>query len=128
MTQGDARVVELTLSRPDPAGGDVAGLVNLGNMTHAYPVEVGDAAATRIHFLDGSHVDVKETLAEVARLMGITMRRPRRLRWTDLAGRSNPARALRSGPTSPPGEDAGRPPRADEGSPPAADRSDESEE
>ena len=107
MAEGEGRIVELTLSVPDGDGGEVAGLVNLANMTFVRPIRDGGATLTRIAFLDGSHVDVTEPLADVARLVGIATRRPQRRFWGTPASRPGLSRALGSG-TSPEGGPEGR--------------------
>ena len=107
MTEGEGRIVELTLSVPDSDEDAVAGLVNLATMTHARPIRMGEATLTRITFLDGSHVDVTEPLADVARLVGIATRRPQRRFWSSSASRPGLSRALASG-TPPEGGPEGR--------------------
>ena len=97
MDEGAGRIVELTLIPPDGDGGEVPGLVNLANMTYVHAIRNGDATLTRIAFLDGSHVDVKEPLADVARLVGIATRRPQRRFWGTPANRPGVSRALGSG-------------------------------
>ncbi len=107
MAEGEGRIVELTLSVPDGDEDAVAGLVNLATMTHAHPIRRGEATLTRITFLDGSHVDVTEPLADVARLVGIATRRPQRRFWDTPASRTGVSRALGSG-TPPEGGPEGR--------------------
>jgi hypothetical protein len=107
MTEGEGRIVELTLSVPDGDEDAVAGLVNLATMTHARPIRKGEATLTRITFLDGSHVDVTEPLADVARLVGIATRRPQRRFWDTPASRPGAPRPLRSG-TPPESQPEGR--------------------
>ncbi|MDP8921519.1 MAG: hypothetical protein M3O34_01420 [Chloroflexota bacterium] len=81
MAEDIGQIVELTLRVPDHDEDAVTGLVNLGAMAYALPIAEGRAVLTRIHFPDGSHVDVTESLADLGRMLGIPPRRPQRQHW-----------------------------------------------